>query len=212
MGVGLSTFVDTGDKADVSGNDLLQFWEGHDATAAVLLYLESFGNPRKFSRIARHVSARKPVVALARIPDEPAVDALFRQTGVVRVDTVDELLDVARLAVGVPRPGGRRVAVVGAAGATRLVATACRAAGLEPSPPPVEVPLGSPADAYVPVLAAAVGDATDAVLVVAPPDGPGAEVAALAARAAEGAAVPVVTALQPDAGGAAPTFAAPDRA
>jgi acyl-CoA synthetase (NDP forming)/GNAT superfamily N-acetyltransferase len=212
MGVGLSTFVDTGDKADVSGNDLLQFWEGHEPTSAVLLYLESFGNPRKFSRIARHLSAAKPVVALVRVPEEPAVDALFRQTGVVRVDTVDELLDVGRLAVAVPRPGGRRVALVGAAGATRLAATACRAAGLEPSPPPVEIPLGSPSAAYEEVLAAAVAGPTDAVFVVAPPDGPGPEVAALAARLAERSGVPVVTALQPDGGGAAPAFAAPDRA
>ena len=211
MGVGLSTFVDAGEKADVSGNDLLQFWEGHEATEAVLLYLESFGNPRKFARIARHLSATKPVVALARVPEEPAVDALFRQTGVVRVDTVDELLDVGRLAVGVPRPGGRRVAVVGAAGATRLTATACRAAGLEPAAP-VDVPLGSPVAAYEAVVAEAIAGPADAVLVVAPPDGHGPAVAALAARAAEGAGVPVLTALQPDGAGAAPTFAAPDRA
>jgi acyl-CoA synthetase (NDP forming)/GNAT superfamily N-acetyltransferase len=212
MGMGLSTFVDTGEKADVSSNDLLQFWEGHEPTAAVLLYMESFGNPRKFARIARRLSAIKPVVALVRVGEDPALDALFRQTGVMRVDTVDELVDVGRLAVGVPRPAGRRVALVGAAGAIRLAATACRAAGLEPSPPPVEVPLGSPAAAYEPVLAEAVAGPTDAVVVVAPPDGPGPEVAALAARVAEGAGVPVVTALQPDGGGAAPTFAAPDRA
>jgi len=211
-GVGLSTFADTGEKADVSGNDLLQFFEGHETTQAVVLYLESFGNPRKFARIARRVSASKPVAALVRVPDEPAVDALFRQTGVVRVDTVDELLDVARLAVGVPHPAGRRVAVVGAAGATRLAATACRAAGLELAPPPVEVPLGSPAEAYEPVLAGGLTGATAMVLVVAPPDGPGPAVAALAAGVAAGADRPVVTALQPDGPGAAPTFAAPDRA
>jgi acyl-CoA synthetase (NDP forming)/GNAT superfamily N-acetyltransferase len=212
LGVGLSTFADTGEKADVSGNDLLQFFESHEATRAVVLYLESFGNPRKFARIARRVSAAKPVAALVRAPDEPVVDALFRQTGVVRVDTVDELLDVGRLAVGVPLPAGRRVAVVGAAGATRLVATACRAAGLELAPPPVEVPLGAPSGAYEPVLAEAVGGPTDAVLVVAPPDGPGPAVAALAARLAADADRPVLTALQPDGPGAAPTFAAPDRA
>ncbi len=212
MGVGLSTFVDTGDKADVSSNDLLQFWEGHAPTAAVLLYLESFGNPRKFSRIARHLSASKPVVALARIVDEPAVDALFRQTGVIRVDTVDELLDVGRLAVGVPQPRGRRVAVVGAAGATRLAASACRAAGLEPALPLVEVPLGSPATDYEPVLTEALAGPVDAVFVVTPPDGPGPEVAAVASRLAAGADLPVVTTLQPDGGGPAPTFVGPDRA
>ena len=212
MGVGLSSFVDTGAKADVSSNDLLQFWQGHEPTAAVLLYLESFGNPRKFSRIARLLSASKPVAALARIVDEPAVDALFRQTGVIRVDTVDELLDVGRLAVGVPRPQGRRVAVVGAAGATRLAASACRAAGLEPAPPIVEVPLGSAAEDYEAVLAAAVAGPADAVFVVTPPDGPGPEVAAIASRLAAGADVPVVATLQPDGGGAAPTFAGPDRA
>ena len=114
MGLGVSTFVSVGNKADVSGNDLLQYWEDDPGTDVVLLYLESFGNPRKFARIARRVSRRKPIVAVksgrssagvraasshtaAMASPDVAVDALFRQSGVIRVDTVDELFDVALL-------------------------------------------------------------------------------------------------------------------
>jgi acyl-CoA synthetase (NDP forming) len=149
LGLGVSSFVSVGNKADVSGNDLLQYWEEDPATDVVLLYLESFGNPRKFSRIARRVSRRKPIVAVksgrsaagvraasshtaAMASPDVAVDALFRQTGVIRVDTLDELFDMALFLGSQPLPGGRRVAIVGNSGGPGILATdACDGAGLE---------------------------------------------------------------------------------
>jgi acetyl coenzyme A synthetase (ADP forming)-like protein len=149
LGLGVSSFVSVGNKADVSGNDLLQYWEDDQNTDVVLLYLESFGNPRKFSRIARRVSRRKPIVAVksgrstagvraasshtaALATPDVAVDALFRQTGVVRVDTLDELFDMAVLLGSQPLPVGRRVAIVGNSGGPGILATdACDGAGLE---------------------------------------------------------------------------------
>jgi acyl-CoA synthetase (NDP forming)/GNAT superfamily N-acetyltransferase len=138
-GLGLSTFVSAGNRADVSGNDLLQYWLEDDATEVVLLYLESIGNPRKFSRVARGVSRRKPVIAVRsgrttqgvpmghsvrRIAAPPAaVDAMFRQAGVIQVDTLDEMFDVAQLLAHQPLPRGRRVAVVGNSDALGLLAS-----------------------------------------------------------------------------------------
>ncbi len=147
-GLGLSTFVSAGNRADVSGNDLLQFWEEDPETDVVLLYLESIGNPRKFSRLSRRIGRSKPVVAVksgrsmqgvplghtvreSRVPPA-AVDALFAQSGVVRVDNIHELFDVAQLLATQPLPEGRRVAIVGNSAALAvLAADACRAAGLE---------------------------------------------------------------------------------
>lgn len=137
-GLGLSTFVSAGNRADLSGNDLLQYWEEDDATEVVLLYLESIGNPRKFSRIARRVSRSKPIVAVrsgratqgvpmghavrrVAAPQE-AVDAMFRQAGVIQVDTLEEMFDVAQLLAHQPLPRGRRVAVVGNSDALALLA------------------------------------------------------------------------------------------
>ncbi len=137
-GLGLSTFVSAGNRADVSGNDLLQYWEEDDATEVVLLYLESIGNPRKFSRIARRVSRRKPIIAVRSgrstqgVPmghavrkiaaPSQAVDAMFRQAGVIQVDTLEEMFDVAQLLAHQPLPRGRRVAVVGNSDALGLLA------------------------------------------------------------------------------------------
>ncbi len=147
--LGLSSFVSMGNKADVSGNDLLQWWEQDDATNVILLYLESFGNPRKFSRIARHVGRSKPIVALksgrtqagtraasshtaALASSDQAVDALFRQTGVVRVETIEELFDVGEILAHQPVPAGRRATIVGNAGGPGvLAADACISHGLE---------------------------------------------------------------------------------
>jgi acetyl coenzyme A synthetase (ADP forming)-like protein len=149
IGLGVSSFVSVGNKADVSGNDLLQFWEDDPGTDVVLLYLESFGNPRKFARIARRVSRRKPIVAVksgrsaagvraasshtaAMASPDIAVDALFRQTGVIRVDTLDELFDTALVLGSQPLPRGHRVAVVGNSGGPGILATdACAGVGLE---------------------------------------------------------------------------------
>ncbi len=147
-GLGLTTFVSAGNRADVSGNDLLQYWEEDDATEVVLLYLESIGNPRKFSRIARRVSLRKPIIAVRsgrttqgipmghavrRIAAPPeALDAMFRQAGIIQVDTLEEMFDVAQLLAHQPLPRGRRVAVVGNSDALGLLAAdAAVAVGLE---------------------------------------------------------------------------------
>jgi len=146
-GLGISTFVSAGNRADVSGNDLLQYWEEDDSTEVVLLYLESIGNPRKFSRIARRVGRHKPVVAVrsgrttqgvplgqpkrATFAPAAAVDAMFRQAGVIQVDTLDEMFDVAQLLAHQPLPMGPRVAVVGNSDALGLLASdSAVAAGL----------------------------------------------------------------------------------
>jgi acetyl coenzyme A synthetase (ADP forming)-like protein len=148
-GIGLSNFVSMGNKADVSGNDVLQWWEEDPATTVGLLYLESFGNPRRFGRIAERVSRSMPLVAVksgrsaagtrgakshtaALASPEEAVDALFHRTGVIRVDTIEELFDTAEVLAAQPLPGGRRVAVVGNAGGPGvLAADACAGHGLE---------------------------------------------------------------------------------
>jgi len=142
-GLGLSSFVSAGNRADVSGNDLLQYWQDDPGTDAVLLYLETFGNPRKFARLARRMSRVKPVVAVASAtrppglagdlpgPDANAVTALFARSGVIRVDTVAELFDVGVLLAHQPLPAGRRVGVVGNSSAlSGLAVAACRANGL----------------------------------------------------------------------------------
>jgi acetyl coenzyme A synthetase (ADP forming)-like protein len=150
LGLGLSTFVSVGNKADISGNDLLQYWHTDPRTDVILLYLESFGNPRKFSRIARRVGRKKPIVAvksgrsragsraasshtgaLVAASDVP-VEALFRQSGVIRTDTLAELFDVASLLAHQPVPKGNRVGIVtNAGGPAILCADACEAEGLD---------------------------------------------------------------------------------
>ncbi len=143
-GLGLSTFVSAGNRADVSGNDLLQYWEEDDSTEVVLLYLESIGNPRKFSRIARRVSLRKPIIAVRsgrttqgvpmghsvrKIGAPPAaVDAMFRQAGVIQVEGLEAMFDVAQLLAHQPLPRGRRVAIVGNSDALGLLAADAAAA------------------------------------------------------------------------------------
>jgi len=148
-GLGLSAFVSIGNKADVSSNDLLEWWEEDERTSLVMLYLESFGNPRAFARIARRVARTKPILAMksgttsagrkaasshtaALAGSDAAVDALFRQAGVIRSRTLDELVDVAALLSAQPVPRGRRVAILtNAGGLGILCADACDAAGLE---------------------------------------------------------------------------------
>lgn len=150
LGLGLSTFVSVGNKADISGNDLLGYWESDPRTEVILLYVESFGNPRKFSRIARRVGRRKPIVAVksgrtragARAAashtgallaaSDVTVDALFRQAGVIRVDTLEELFDVATLLAHQPVPRGRRVGIItNSGGPAILCADTLEAEGLE---------------------------------------------------------------------------------
>jgi acyl-CoA synthetase (NDP forming)/GNAT superfamily N-acetyltransferase len=148
-GIGISSFVSAGNKADVSGNDLLCYWERDPATRVCALYLESFGNPRKFARIAGRVSRTKPVVVVksgrsvegsygarshndAAATPEVAVDALFAQAGVIRADSLLEMFEVVTLLEHAPLPAGFRVAVVGNSGGPGvLAADACVAAGLQ---------------------------------------------------------------------------------
>jgi acyl-CoA synthetase (NDP forming)/ribosomal protein S18 acetylase RimI-like enzyme len=132
--LGLSTFVSIGDRADVSGNDLLQFWEDDERTDVVLMHLQGFGNPRKFARIARRVGRSKPVVALksGRGSSDAAVDALFASAGVVRADTLSQLFETAQLLALQPLPAGRRVGIVATSSALAALATdACRSVGLK---------------------------------------------------------------------------------
>jgi acetyl coenzyme A synthetase (ADP forming)-like protein len=149
-GLGLSSFVSVGNKADLSGNDLLEYWESDPRTDLVLLYLESFGNPRRFSRIARRVGRSKPILAVksgrsaagARATSshtgamlaasDATVDALFAQSGVIRADTLGELFDVASLLASQGAPAGRRVGIVTNAGGLGIMcADACAAHGLD---------------------------------------------------------------------------------
>src|SRR6185295_3119971 len=147
-GVGLSTFVSVGNKADVSSNDLLEYWEEDAATQVILLYLESFGNPRRFARLARRIGRSKPIVAVkagrtrggsraagshtaALAANDLAVDALFHQTGVIRAGTIDEMFDIAACLDAQPLPAGRRVAIVTNAGGPGILAVdACESSGL----------------------------------------------------------------------------------
>ncbi len=189
-GLGLSAFVSIGNKADVSSNDLLEHWEDDPDTDLILLYLESFGNPRKFARLARRIARKKPILAMkggrtsagmraagshtaALAGSTAAVEALFRQAGVIQADSLEELADAAVLLSSQPLPAGRRVAVLtNAGGLGILCADACAAAGLELPPLseetrvrlaevlPREASLANPVD----MLGSAVGPTYEAAL------------------------------------------------
>ncbi|MDJ0341560.1 GNAT family N-acetyltransferase [Streptomyces sp. H10-C2] len=185
-GAGLSSFVSAGNRADVSGNDLLQYWHNDPDTDAVLMYLESFGNPRKFTRLAKRTAAAKPVVVVkgalhsgttpaghavssTRIPDS-TVSALFRQAGVIRVDTVTELLDVGLLLSFQPIPGGGRVAILGNSDSLGLLTyDAALTAELQPAAPLDLTTAATPDDFRTALTSALADDAVDAVVVTAIP-------------------------------------------
>ena len=147
-GLGFSTFVSAGNRADVSGNDLLQYWEEDASTDLALLYLETFGNPRRFARVARRLSYRKPILCVksarsragraaarahigAAAMSDTNVDVLFRQAGVIRAETLEEMFDVSLLLASQPLPRGNRVAVISnSGGVLTICADACDANGL----------------------------------------------------------------------------------
>ncbi|MFF8247966.1 bifunctional acetate--CoA ligase family protein/GNAT family N-acetyltransferase [Streptomyces griseus] len=185
-GAGLSSFISAGNRADVSGNDFLQYSFEDPDTDVALLYLESLGNPRKFTRLARRTAAVKPVVVVkgarhsgstppghavpvSRIPDA-TVSALMRQAGVIRVDTVTEMVDAGILLAGQPLPAGPRVAILGNSESLGLLTyDACLAEGLRPRPPIDLTTAASPQD-FRDALAEALADGTcDAVIVTAIP-------------------------------------------
>ncbi len=139
MGIGISTFISIGNQADVSGDDLLLYWESDPGTDVILLYMESFGNARRFARAARRISKKKPIVAVksgrtaagARAASshtgslaslDTAVDTLFRQAGVIRTDTLTQLFDVTALLANQPLPKGGRVGILTNAGGPAILA------------------------------------------------------------------------------------------
>jgi acyl-CoA synthetase (NDP forming)/RimJ/RimL family protein N-acetyltransferase len=180
-GLGVSTFVSAGNRADVSGNDMLQFWETDPRTDVAMMYLESFGNPRKFARIARRLGRRKPIVAVksgtgAVVPGlaqtsvdvpEASMRALFEASGIIRVETVGDLFDVALLLTSQPLPEGPRVAVLGNSTALGVLVTNALADEDLQLARLVDVGVDTSADAYVLALRDALADpAVDAVVAV----------------------------------------------
>ncbi|WP_414711233.1 GNAT family N-acetyltransferase [Pseudonocardia sp.] len=211
-GLGLSTFVSAGNRADLSGNDLLQYWQTDPATDVVLLYLETFGNPRKFARLARRLARRKPVVAVksgrfaAQLPsfgtrgqpvDEASVQALFEQAGVIRVQTLPQLFDTAQLLAYQPLPAGPRVAVVGNSSALGVLVTdALLDEGLFPAGPPVDVGTAASPEEFAEAVTNAVHseDADALIAVFVPPVAtPGADYARALRVAVDGTGKPVLS-------------------
>ncbi|WP_078868967.1 bifunctional GNAT family N-acetyltransferase/acetate--CoA ligase family protein [Streptomyces sp. NRRL B-1347] len=185
-GAGLSSFVSAGNRADVSGNDVLQYWYDDPDTDVALMYLESIGNPRKFTRLARRAAAAKPLVvvqgarhsgiaptghagAATRLP-HATVSALLRQAGVIRVDTVTELVDAGLLLAGQPLPAGPRVAILGNSESLGLLTyDACVAEGLRPLPPRDLTTGATPEDFRTALGAALAADTCDAAVVTVIP-------------------------------------------
>ncbi|MER8223701.1 GNAT family N-acetyltransferase [Streptomyces sp. NPDC094143] len=182
---GVSTFVSSGNRADVSGNDVLQYWYEDPDTDVVLMYLESIGNPRKFTRLARRTAAAKPLVVVqgarhgaapqghavraTRLP-HATVSALLRQAGVIRVDTITELVDAGLLLARQPLPAGPRVAILGNSESLGLLTyDACLAEGLRPHPPQDLTTAASAADFHAALARALADDRCDAVVVTAIP-------------------------------------------
>lgn len=223
LGFGLSWFVSLGDKADISANDLLQFWEDDDATSVIALYTESLGNPRKFARIAGRVSASKPIVAVrtgaALIGAANA--ALYERTGVIQVPTVTAMLDTARVLASQPLMNGSRVAVVSNSRSPFVLASATlTATGLEIAASPHLDWRATQADYAHALRTSLDDDAVDAVLVIhAPPrfdaiEGPAAAVAEVGGESTK----PIVAVMlgatdgQLSPGSPIPTFSFPEQA
>ncbi|MFF0578646.1 GNAT family N-acetyltransferase [Streptosporangium saharense] len=241
-GMGISSFVSAGNRADVSGNDLLQYWEEDPRTDVILLYLESLGNPRKFARLARRISRRKPIVVVKSggttqnvprghaapvlgLPDT-ALSSLFEQAGVIRVDDLIQQFDVAQLLAYQPLPKGPRVGLVSNSDALALLAAdACVRAGLDPAPP---VNLGARAGAaeFGAALTSVLQDVDAVVVIYMPPiPGPADEVAAELLRVSRDCGKPVLATFEGRVGvpqglrtgatperGSIPSYAAPEEA
>ncbi|MBU8559140.1 GNAT family N-acetyltransferase [Streptomyces rochei] len=207
---GVSTFVSSGNRADVSGNDVLQYWYDDPETDVALMYLESIGNPRKFTRLARRTAAAKPLVVVqgarhggvapqghavraTRLP-HATVSALLRQAGVIRVDTITDLVDAGLLLARQPLPPGPRVAILGNSESLGLLTyDACLSEGLRPQPP-LDLTTAASADDFHRALSRALADDTcDAVVVTAIPtvgEGSAGDAALAAALRSAAAAVP----------------------
>ncbi|OON75115.1 bifunctional acetate--CoA ligase family protein/GNAT family N-acetyltransferase [Streptomyces tsukubensis] len=185
-GAGLSTFVSAGNRADVSGNDLLQYWYDDPGTDVALMYLESIGNPRKFTRLARRTAAAKPLVVVQGARHSGAaptghavtatglphatVSALLRQAGVIRVETVTEMVDAGVLLADQPLPAGPRVAILGNSESLGLLTyDACLSEGLRPLSPIDLTTEAVPEDFHAALADALADDASDAVVVTAIP-------------------------------------------
>lgn len=221
--LGMSWFVSLGDKQDVSANDLLQFWEDDDATAAIGLYTESLGNPRKFARIARRVSATKPIVSVrtGAAMVGAANAAIFRQTGLIEVPTVTALLDTLRVFATQPLMQGDRVAVISNSNSPTVLARATlEAAGLQVVAASPMDWRSEPHDYAVAIRDALAGDHCDALMVIHAPATFGAigdQVAAIDA-ATGGATKPVVAVMLGATDGpigptsAVPNFSFPEQA
>jgi acyl-CoA synthetase (NDP forming)/GNAT superfamily N-acetyltransferase len=224
MHMGLSWFVSLGDKSDVSGNDLLQFWEDDEATKVIAMYTESFGNARKFARIARRVSRHRPIVAVrtGAAAIGASGGALYQQAGLIEVPTVAAMLDTARVLATQPVMRGPRVALLVNAGSpATLSRAALHTAGLEAVESAVRLDWRSTPDDYADALRAALADdGVDGVMIVhAPPlaDAVTAPVAAIE-EAATDATKPIVTVLMGGRNGplrrgsSLPAFAFPEQA
>jgi acyl-CoA synthetase (NDP forming)/RimJ/RimL family protein N-acetyltransferase len=190
IGIGVSNFVGLGNKADVSSNDLLQYWEDDPDTDMIILYLESFGNPRKFSRIARRITKNKPILVVksARTSagwsvsesrsiswgiQDNMLEALFRQTGIIRLDSMQEVFDVAALISSSPLPQGNRVAIItNSAGGAVMAADALINRGFTLARPPIDLGYEGLGEAYRRELPVLLRDTNvDAILVLFIPIG-----------------------------------------
>jgi acyl-CoA synthetase (NDP forming)/RimJ/RimL family protein N-acetyltransferase len=240
-GMGISSFVSAGNRADVSGNDLLQYWEEDASTEVILLYLESLGNPRKFTRLARRISRTKPIVVVKSggtpaghsaeelgLPDS-AISSLFEQAGLIRVDDLIQLFDVGQLLAYQPLPAGPRVALITNSDALGLLASdGCLAAGLKPRPPINLGPAAQAAEFCTALADELASPEVDAAVVIYMPPIPR-DAAAVAARLLEvshGSAKPVLATFQGHLGmhphlqtggpvparGSIPSYAAPEEA
>ncbi|MBV2357430.1 GNAT family N-acetyltransferase [Streptomyces sp. J2-1] len=224
---GVSTFVSAGNRADVSGNDVLQFWFDDTETDVALMYLESIGNPRKFTRLARRTAAAKPLVVVQGVGSAPqghavratrlphaTVSALLRQAGVIRVDTITELVDAGLLLARQPLPAGPRVTILGNSESLGVLTyDRCLAEGLRPARP-IDLTTAATADDFHRALSRALADdSCDAVVVTAIPAvgerSPGdAELAGALRSAAAGAPGKPVLVVHVELGGLAEALSA----